>query len=101
MGSIQPGRQELNAELIDDVAGALWTRRLYDLCRLAHAKRLPPMQRIVVAVVPAAKAGNEEGRTSETRLIFAGLGDDGRGYVLEDLSCRLSPRMNGIMRMPW
>jgi len=36
-------RQELNAELIDDVAGALWTRRLLDLCGLADAKRLPPM----------------------------------------------------------
>jgi phage terminase large subunit-like protein len=50
------------------------------------------MQRIVVAIDPAAKASNEGDRTSETGLVVAGLGSDGRGYVLDDLSCRLSPR---------
>ena len=54
----QLGRQELNAELIDDVAGALWTRRSLELCRLADEKRLPPVQRIVITIDPAAKASN-------------------------------------------
>ena len=38
-------RQDLNAELIDDVAGALWTYRIYNLCRFADAKPLPLNQR--------------------------------------------------------
>ena len=84
-------RQELNAEFIDDVAGALWTRRIYDLCRLAFARPLLPTQRIV-AIDPAANASSEKGRTSETGRIVAGLGRDERGHGLEVLSCRLLPR---------
>ncbi len=86
------GRQELNAELLDEISGALWPRKLLEASRLAGDKRLPQMQRIVVGVDPAAKASNENDRTSETGLIVAGLGSDGRGYVLDDLSNRLSPR---------
>jgi phage terminase large subunit-like protein len=58
------------------------------------------MQRIVVAIDSAAKASNEQDRTSETGLIVAGLGRDERGYGLDDLSYRLSPRMTGIRRTP-
>jgi predicted phage terminase large subunit-like protein len=86
------GRQELNAELVDDVAGSLWTRAILDRDRLAGGNPLPAMQRIVVGIDPAAKASSQGDRTSETGLIVAGLGEDGRGYVLDDLSCRLSPR---------
>ena len=49
------------------------------------------MQRIVIGVDPAAKASAGGDRTSETGIVVAGLGEDGRGYVLDDLSCRLSP----------
>jgi phage terminase large subunit-like protein len=86
------GRQELNAELVDDIDGALWTRTLLDQCRVAGGNSLPQMRRIVVGVDPAAKASAEGDRTSETGIVVAGLGDDERGYVLDDLSCRLSPR---------
>ncbi len=84
------GRQELNAEILDDVAGALWTRAMLDAARVASAG-LPPMQRVVIGVDPAAKASASGDKTSETGIIAAGLGEDGRGYVLDDLSCRLSP----------
>jgi phage terminase large subunit-like protein len=86
------GRQELNAELVDDVAGALWTRALLDQSRVAGGHPLPALQRVVIGIDPAAKASADGDRTSETGLIVAGLGEDGRGYVLDDLSCRLSPR---------
>jgi predicted phage terminase large subunit-like protein len=88
----QLGRQEINAELLDEISGAQWPRGLLDSCRLAGDERLPPMQRIVVGIDPAAKASAEGDRTSETGIVVAGLGEDGRGYVLDDLSCRLSPR---------
>ncbi len=86
------GRQELNAELVDDVAGSLWTRAILDRDRIAGGNPLPAMQRIVVGIDPAAKASADGDRTSETGIVVAGLGEDGRVYVLDDLSCRLSPR---------
>jgi predicted phage terminase large subunit-like protein len=84
------GRQELNAEILDDMPGALWTRAMLDASRVASAA-LPQMQRIVIGVDPAAKASARGDKTSETGIVVAGLGEDGQGYVLDDLSCRLSP----------
>ncbi len=84
------GRQELDAEILDDIPGALWTRSMLDTARVPSAG-LPQMQRIVVGVDPAAKASERWDKTSETGIVVAGLGEDGRGYVLDDLSCRLSP----------
>jgi len=84
------GRQELDAEILDDIPGALWSRAMLDKARVAKAA-LPQMQRIVIGVDPAAKASNGGDKTSETGIVVTGLGADGRGYVLDDLSCRLSP----------
>jgi phage terminase large subunit-like protein len=85
------GRQELNAEVLDEVAGALWTRANIDEHRIS-ADKAPEMQRIVVGIDPAAKESAEGDRTSETGIIAVGFGVDGRGYVFDDASCRLSPR---------
>jgi len=49
---------------------------------------LKDMQRIVVAIDPAVTSGES---ADETGIIVAGLGVDGFGYVLDDLTCRLSP----------
>lgn len=46
------------------------------------------LKRIVVAIDPATTAGEE---SNETGIIVAGLGLDGCGYVLDDLSVRASP----------
>lgn len=82
------GRQELHAELVDDVPGALWSRDLLDRQRDA---RLPgEMLRIVVGVDPAVGAtGEDEG--AETGIVVAGLRPDGSFLVIEDLSGRLPP----------
>jgi predicted phage terminase large subunit-like protein len=85
------GRQELNAEILDDVAGSLWTRAKLDETRRKVGDKLPGMQRVVVAIDPAAKESASDDRTSETGIVVAGFGEDGRGYVLDDQSCRLSP----------
>lgn len=87
------GRQELSGEILDDVPGALWTRKGLDDTRIAAGKRLPDMARVVIGVDPATADPNrpfpEEG--AETGIIGAGLGVDGRGYTLGDFSCRLGP----------
>lgn len=86
------GRQELEAELLDDAPGALWRRAQLDDTRVKEGDKLPDMQRVVVAVDPAVADAEllKEGN-AETGIIVAGLGIDGRGYVLSDLSCRVSP----------
>ena len=47
------------------------------------------MQRIVVAVDPSGTSGEDEG--DSIGIVVAGRGVDGRGYVLADRSCKLSP----------
>lgn len=79
------GRQELEAEILDDVPGALWTLKMVEECRVTD---VPDMTRVVVAIDPAATS-NEN--SDETGIIVVGRGVDNRGYVLGDYSCRLSP----------
>lgn len=79
------GRQELYAEILDDVEGALWTRQMLDDLRvLKH----PDLKRIVVAVDP--EATSTEG-SAETGIVVVGLGVDDHGYLLDDLSLRDTP----------
>ncbi len=85
------GRQEIEGEIIDDVPGALWTRAMLDATRKKSSDIIPPMQRLVVAIDPAAKASEDDDETSETGIIVAGIGTDGAGYVIDDRSCRLGP----------
>ena len=81
------GRQELDAEILDDVPGALWTRAMFDDHRV---KDMPDLQRVVVAIDPSGTGG--EGDTGDSiGIVAAGRGYDGRGYVLADRSCKLSP----------
>jgi phage terminase large subunit-like protein len=81
------GRQELNAELLDDVPGALWARDAIDGARTQSA---PEMQRVVVAIDPSGTRGaGDDG--DEVGIVVAGKGVDGRAYVLADRSCKLSP----------
>lgn len=87
-GGTRLGRQELDAELLDDVPGALWTRDLLDKYRLAHGERPPEMARIVVAIDPATTSTSE---SNETGIVVCGLGTDGRGYILADVSIRARP----------
>lgn len=74
------GRQELEAELLDDAPGALWKREQLDADRVLAA---PELERIVVAIDPSVSAESEE---AETGIVAAGRGTDGHAYVLSDLS---------------
>lgn len=80
------GRQELEGELIEEAEGALWTRGMIENARLTKAP--PPMKRVVIGVDPAVTAKEESNLTG---IIGAGLGQDGRGYLLADGSGRYSP----------
>lgn len=79
------GRQELYAEVLDDVPGALWSRRCLDDYRVAKA---PELSRIVVAIDPPATS-NED--SNEAGIVVAGVADNSMAYVLEDWSQRATP----------
>ena len=78
------GRQELNAELIDDVEGALWTRTMLEAGRVMKFEN--PF-RIVIGVDPKANAAAE----SETGIVAAALCKDGRIYIIDDASINDMP----------
>jgi phage terminase large subunit-like protein len=80
------GRQELDGEIVDDVPGALWTRKMLDDQRVDQA---PEMARVVIAIDPSGTDGDDEG--DDIGIVAAGRGIDGRGYVLADYTCKLSP----------
>jgi phage terminase large subunit-like protein len=77
-GGTRLGRQELDGEMIEEAAGALWPRDLIEKCRIAAA---PEMKRVVVGVDPP---GSAEG--DACGIVVCGLGVDGIAYVLADVS---------------
>jgi predicted phage terminase large subunit-like protein len=79
------GRQELNAELLEDTPGALWTHGIIDASRVSHVSELT---RIVVAIDPAVTSGEE---ADETGIVVVGKNNNGHGYVLADCSGRYQP----------
>lgn len=80
------GRQELLAEILEDVPGALWTRDIVDATRVACAP--DGLVRVVVGVDPAVTVGEE---SNETGIVVVGMDERGHAYVLEDGSVRASP----------
>lgn len=70
--------------------GALWSYSLLDKTRVLQ-NALPDMQRIIIAVDPSGCSGEEDKRSDEIGIVVVGLGSDGRGYLLEDLSGRFGP----------
>jgi phage terminase large subunit-like protein len=79
------GRQELNAEVLTDIPGALWQR---DRIEELRVRRAPELIRIVIGVDPAVSS-NED--SNETGIIAAGIDKNGVGYVLDDKSLIASP----------
>jgi len=86
-GGTRLGRQELDGELIEDIAGALWTRRLIARGRVGQP---PEMEEIVVAVDPPASLG---ARADACGIVAVGAMQGGQdGFVLADASAQgLSP----------
>ena len=77
------GRQELDGVLLADTEGALWNSADLEGCR---AKAAPDLDRIVVAIDPAARSGPA---SDECGIIVAGAYTQGpvqdwRAYVLAD-----------------
>ena len=85
------GRQELDAELLEDLEGALWTRATIEGSRIPPGME-PAFKRVVVAVDPA---GGNSRQNAETGIVVAATGMDGHAYVLHDASGRYTPEQWG------
>ena len=76
------GRQEIDGEIIEDRADAMWSRALIETARIAAA---PPhdlkLMRIVVGVDPPASSGKS---ADACGIVAAGIDEGGLVYVLED-----------------
>lgn len=81
------GRQELNAEILEEVEGALWSRQMIERAGM-NGQKPPPMKRVVVAIDPAVTAKAESNLTG---IVVAGIGRDNRGYVLADGTGKYQP----------
>ena len=77
-GGTRLGRQELDGEIVEESADALWTRAMIEAGREREA---PSLSRIVVAVDPPATSSQ---RADRCGLVVAGLDALGMGHVLED-----------------
>ncbi|WP_299711792.1 terminase family protein, partial [Tardiphaga sp.] len=77
-GGTRMGRQELDGEIIEDRADALWSRALLDECRVREA---PPLRRIVVAVDPPVSSGK---RADSCGIVAAGIAESGIVYIVAD-----------------
>ena len=78
------GRQELNGEVLEDIVGALWSRKDIDAARVKHAPET--LDRVVVAVDPPVSTGE---KADECGIVVAGLAgspQNGDLYVLADLT---------------
>jgi phage terminase large subunit-like protein len=74
------GRQELDGEIVEERADALWTRAGLESCRVSAP---PELTRIVVAIDPPASSKRG---ADACGIVAAGRAGDGTIYVIEDAS---------------
>lgn len=88
-GGTRLGRQELEGELIEDRADALWSRQLLEECRIKIA---PLCKRVVVAVDPP---GSSLKGADKCGLVVVGLTEQNLCVVLEDAT------LDGLKPFEW
>lgn len=77
-GGTRLGRQELDADIIEDNDAALWRRSWIEDARLRTA---PPLKLVVIGVDPPASSHGDE-----CGIVVAGIDETNTGYVLADCS---------------
>lgn len=98
-GGTRMGRQELYAEILEDVEGALWTQRLIDEHRISLDDLPSRLQIVKVGVDPGGKGTDN---ADETGIVVVGMvprwqrqgwpmDDQPHGFVLADYSVRGKP----------
>jgi phage terminase large subunit-like protein len=86
-GGTRLGRQELDAQIIEDNSAAKWRR---DWIEKHRVREKPELVRIVVAVDPSTSVGGDE-----CGIVVAGRSNDSEGYVIADRS------IGGLTPLQW
>lgn len=96
------GRQELEAEILTDLPGALWMRSYFDPPEgsrhrgRVYATEVPVLTRVVVGIDPSGtRTGSDEG--DSIGIIVMGVDANDHGYVLADLTMKGGPAEWGRM----
>lgn len=84
----------LEGEFRDAAPNALFSDEALERWRNID-QELPEMLRIVVAVDPSGADDDDNVDNDEIGICVCGLGVDGNGYLLEDLTCRAGPETWG------
>lgn len=90
------GRQELFAEVLDDIPNALWTRAMIGPWTRGewpadHEAVLALFRRVIVAVDPSGAGSAGDEAADEIGIVVVGETFSGHFHVLEDATCKLSP----------
>lgn len=78
----------------DDTDTALWTLESIERARV-QPHQVPPMQQIVVAVDPSGAENEMDFKHDEIGIVVVGIGVDGHGYIMKDLSLLAGPQKWG------
>ena len=76
----------------DTTENALWNIEMVDKWR---TEEVPDMQRIVIAVDPSGAGDEDNLGNDEIGIVVCGLGVDGNGYLLEDITVKAGPAVWG------
>lgn len=82
----------LLGEYAEVAPGALWTDEMIDKNRVDET---PDFQRVVIAIDPSGSGDDDNVGNDEIGICVAGLGTDGRAYILEDLTLKAGPQTWG------
>ena len=84
----------LEGEFRDANPNALFTEEMFERWRVID-EDLPDMLRVVVAVDPSGADDTDNIDNDAIGINASGLGLDGKGYVLHDLTCKAGPAVWG------
>lgn len=83
-------RRFLEGEFREMSPNALFIDETLDKWRVLDDD-LPDMIRMVIAVDPSGADDEDNLENDEIGIVAAGLGTDGKGYILEDATCKVGP----------
>lgn len=86
----------LDGEFRDAAPNALFSDEIIDKWRVIDSE-IPDMVRIVVAVDPSGADDTDNAENDEIGIVVCGLGTDGIGYVMEDVTVKGGPKLWGTV----
>jgi phage terminase large subunit-like protein len=81
----------LHGEFSEETANALFSDTDIDKWRVLSDNDVPDMVRVVIAVDPSGSGDTNNAENDAIGIVAAGLGIDGNGYLLADLTCKTGP----------